>query len=165
MFSPWHESKSTLYLESQDYAVKLSASPARNSTGQGASRWRKSKTRRSPSSPQIHQKYIYMWNCSYRTPTERWQKTSDLPKGKKLPTYLGRTKEKKGIPRDTAGSSKQRAVTHGHSTTLPHSISSTVHANIALLVTSRIFSIHISHSTTLLSWGEWLISSQKKFKL
>ena len=25
----------------------------------GASRWRKSKTRRSPSSPQIHQKYIY----------------------------------------------------------------------------------------------------------
>ena len=50
--------------------------------------------RRSPSSPQIHQKYIYMWNCSYRTPSERWQKTSDLPKGKKLPTYLGRVKEK-----------------------------------------------------------------------
>ena len=36
-----------------------------------------------------------MWNNSYRTPTERWQKTSDLPKGKKLPTYLGRAKEKK----------------------------------------------------------------------
>ena len=51
--------------------------------------------RRSPSSPQIHQKYIYMWNNSYRTPTERWQKTSDLPKGKKLPTYLGRAKEKR----------------------------------------------------------------------
>ena len=50
---------------------------------------------RSPSSPQIHQKYIYMWNNSYRTPTERWQKTSDLPKGKKLPTYLGRAKEKR----------------------------------------------------------------------
>ena len=33
-------------------------------------RW-KSKTRRSPSSPQIHKKYIYTWNCSYRTPTER----------------------------------------------------------------------------------------------
>ena len=49
---------------------------------------------RSPSSPQIHQKYIYMWNTSYRTPTERWQKTSDLPKDKKLPTYLGRAKEK-----------------------------------------------------------------------
>ena len=31
----------------------------------------------------------------YRTPTERWQKTSDLPKGKKLPTYLGRAKEKR----------------------------------------------------------------------
>ena len=36
---------------------------------------------RSPSSPQIHQKYIYMWNNSYRTHTERRQKTSDLPKG------------------------------------------------------------------------------------
>ena len=59
----------------------------------GASRWRKSKKWRSHSSPQIHQKYIYMWNNSYRTPTERWQ-TSDLPKGKKLPTYLGRAKKK-----------------------------------------------------------------------
>ena len=36
-----------------------------------------------------------MWNSSYRTPTERWQKTSDFPKGKKIPTYLGRAKEKK----------------------------------------------------------------------
>ena len=43
-------------------------------------RWRKSKTRRSPSFPQIQKKYIYTWNCSYRTPTERWQKTSDLQK-------------------------------------------------------------------------------------
>ena len=50
---------------------------------------------RSPSSPQIHQKYIYTWNCSYRTPTERWQKTSDIPKGKKLPMYLGRAKGKR----------------------------------------------------------------------
>ena len=55
----------------------------------GASRWRKCKTRRSPSSPQIHQKYIYMWNSSYKTPTERWQKTSDLPKGRKLPHVPG----------------------------------------------------------------------------
>ena len=38
---------------------------------------------------------MYMWNKSYRTPTERWQKTSDFPKGKKLPTYLGRAKEKR----------------------------------------------------------------------
>ena len=37
--------------------------------------------------PQIHQKYIYMWNNSHRTPTEHWQKTSDLPKGKKLPMW------------------------------------------------------------------------------
>ena len=58
-------------------------------------RRRKHKTRRSPCSPQIHQKYIYMWNNSYRTPTECWQKTSDLPKSKKLPTYLGRVKEKR----------------------------------------------------------------------
>ena len=59
------------------------------------SRWQKSNTQKSPSSPQIHQKYIYMWNNSYRTLTERWQKTSDLPKGKKPPTYLGRAKEKR----------------------------------------------------------------------
>ena len=67
----------------------------RNEKGGAGVRWWKSKTRRSPSSPQIHQKYIYTWNCSYRTPTEHWQKTSDLPKGKKLPTYLGRVKEKR----------------------------------------------------------------------
>ena len=54
-----------------------------------------SKMWRSPSSPQIHQKYIYMRYSYYRTCTERWQKTSDFPKGKKLPTYLGRAKEKR----------------------------------------------------------------------
>ena len=36
-----------------------------------------------------------MWNNSYRTPTERCQKTSDFPKGKKLPMYPGRAKEKR----------------------------------------------------------------------
>ena len=41
----------------------------------------RSKTWRSPSPPKIHQKYIYMWNNSYRTHTECWQKTSDFPKG------------------------------------------------------------------------------------
>ena len=56
--------------------------------------WR-SKTWRSPSSPQIQQKFIYMWNNSYRKPTECWQKTSDFPKGKKIPTYLGRAIEKR----------------------------------------------------------------------
>ena len=50
---------------------------------------------RSPSAPQVHQKYIYVKNNSYRTPIERWQKTSDFPKGRKLPTYLGRAKEKR----------------------------------------------------------------------
>ena len=34
-----------------------------------------------------------MWNNFYRTLSERWQKTSDFPKTKKLPTYLGRAKE------------------------------------------------------------------------
>ena len=61
----------------------------------GPSRWRRSKTWRSPSSQQIHQKYIYMWNNSYRTPTEHWQKISDFPKDKKLPTYLCKAKEKR----------------------------------------------------------------------
>ena len=51
--------------------------------------------RRLPSSPQINQKYIYMWNNFYRIPTECWQKTSDFPKGKKLPMYLGRAKGKR----------------------------------------------------------------------
>ena len=59
------------------------------------SRWWRSNTRRSPSSPQIHQKHIYMSNNAYRTPTERWQKTSDFPKVKKCPKYLRRTKEKR----------------------------------------------------------------------
>ena len=36
-----------------------------------------------------------MWNSSYRTLTERWQKTSDFPKGKKLLTHLGMAKEKR----------------------------------------------------------------------
>ncbi|XP_073657266.1 dual specificity mitogen-activated protein kinase kinase 5 isoform X2 [Tursiops truncatus] len=55
-------------------------------------KWWKSKTRRSPSSPQIHQKYIYTWNCSYRTPTERWQKTSNLPKDVKPSNMLVNTR-------------------------------------------------------------------------
>ena len=40
-------------------------------------------------------KYIYMWNNSYRTPTEHWQRTLDFPKVKKKPTYLSRAKEKR----------------------------------------------------------------------
>ena len=47
----------------------------------GRSRWQRSKTWRSPSSPQIHQKYNYIWNNSCRTSTEHSQKTSDFPKG------------------------------------------------------------------------------------
>ena len=50
---------------------------------------------RSTSSPQIHQKYFYKWNSSYRTPTEHWQRTSDFTKGKRTPMYLGRAKEKR----------------------------------------------------------------------
>ena len=59
------------------------------------SRWWRSKTWRSPFTPQIHQNYIYMWNNSYRTPTECLQKTSDVPKGNKHSTNMGRAKEKR----------------------------------------------------------------------
>ena len=38
----------------------------------------------------IHQHVEQLQNTS-----EHWQKTSDFPKGKKIPTYLGRAKEKK----------------------------------------------------------------------
>ena len=77
------------------YTVEYYSVIKKNDILGGASRWQKSKMWRSPSSPQIHQKYNYMWNNPYRTPTECWQKTSDLPKGKKLPTYPGRAKEKR----------------------------------------------------------------------
>ena len=61
----------------------------------GPSRWWRSNTWRSPSSPQIHQKYIYMWKNSYRTPTEPWQKTSECPKDARgRPTCRGRAKSK-----------------------------------------------------------------------
>ena len=36
-----------------------------------------------------------MWNNSYRTPAERWQKTLEFSKGNKIHTYLGRAKEKR----------------------------------------------------------------------
>ena len=59
------------------------------------SRWWRNKTWRSPSSPQIHQNYTYMWNNSYRTHTECWQKTSDFPKDTlRRPTHRGRAKSK-----------------------------------------------------------------------
>ena len=48
---------------SQYHVIKMSRSG-------GASRWQKSKTWGSSSSPQMHQKYIYMWNNSYRTLAE-----------------------------------------------------------------------------------------------
>ena len=51
-----------------------------------------------------------MWNNSYRTPTERWQKTSGFPKGKKIPTYLGSEKEKKKNQRQK---NRDRAYTSG----------------------------------------------------
>ena len=60
------------------------------------SRWQRSKMWKSPSSPQIYQKYIYMWKKSYRTPTECWQKTPDFPKCKKIPTsWVGQKKKEK----------------------------------------------------------------------
>ena len=43
-------------------------------------------------------KYIKNTSTCGTTPTEHllcWQKTSDFPKGKKIPMYLGRAKEKR----------------------------------------------------------------------
>ena len=54
---------------------------------------------RSPSSPQIHQKYICMWNTSYRTATECWQKTSDFPRARNSPrTWVGQKKRDRTCP-------------------------------------------------------------------
>ena len=65
------------------------------------SRWWRSETWRSPSSSQIHQNYIYLWNNSYTTPTERWQKTSDFPKSKNYPrTWVGQKKKQRQKNRD-----------------------------------------------------------------
>ena len=61
----------------------------------GPSRWRRRKTWRSPSSPQIHQKYNSMWKNSCRTPTECWQ-AEDLrpPKRQETPHVPGRVADK-----------------------------------------------------------------------
>ncbi|XP_049571920.1 COX assembly mitochondrial protein homolog isoform X7 [Orcinus orca] len=79
-----HPAKHLRHVEKDVLIPKIMREKARERCSEqvqgGASRWRKSKTWRSPSSPQLHQKYIYTWNTSYRTPAEHWQKTSDLPK-------------------------------------------------------------------------------------
>ena len=85
----------TLRPEIKLFGKLLSKVIFKNPKVEGPLRWWRNKTWSSPSSPQTHQKYIYMWNNSYRTPTEGWQKTSDFPKSKKFPTYLGRAKEKR----------------------------------------------------------------------
>ena len=46
------------------FQMKCGSSSKRRCEERGPSRWRRSKMWRSPSSPQIHQKYIYMWNNS-----------------------------------------------------------------------------------------------------
>ena len=66
----------------------------RTTTYKGLSLWWRSKMWRSPFSPQMHPKYICMWN-SYRTPTECWQKTQDFQKGKKSPQNEAGQKIKK----------------------------------------------------------------------
>ena len=57
---------------------------------------------------------------SYRTPTERWQKTSEFPKGKKLPMHQGRAKEKRKkrdkrigtVPAPLGGSCEEEMLPH-----------------------------------------------------
>ena len=95
------------WLEHQEPVIHM----AQNKRERGGASWRQeSKMRRPPSSPQRHQKYIYMLNNSYRTSTERWQKTSDHPKGKKLHTYLGTINEKR---KKTETKNRDRTCTSG----------------------------------------------------
>ena len=77
---PIQTNKNAVKLQYKINIQKSVAFLCTNNEIEGHSREQRSKTWRSPSSPQIHQKYDYMWN-NYRTPTECWQKTSDFPKG------------------------------------------------------------------------------------
>ena len=65
----------------------------------GNGRWWRSKTESSPSSPQIHQKFIRTWNNSYRTTSEQQQKTPNFQQGKVISSEYSRAKDK-GIKRD-----------------------------------------------------------------
>ena len=57
-------------------------------------RWQKSKTRRSPSSPQIHQKYIYMWKCSNKHPLNAGRRPQTSQKARNSPrTWVGQNKK------------------------------------------------------------------------
>ena len=51
------------------------------------------------SSPQIHQKFIWIWDNSYRTTSEQQQKTLNFQKGKTISLEWGRAKDK-DIERD-----------------------------------------------------------------
>ena len=44
--------------------------------------------------PQIHQKYIYMWNDCHRLSTECWQKTQTSERTRKSPHNLVEQKKK-----------------------------------------------------------------------
>ena len=48
---------------------------------------------RLPPSLQIHQKFISIWNNSYRTSSESWQKTPDFQKGKPISLEEGKSKD------------------------------------------------------------------------
>ena len=58
------------------------------------SRWLRNKKARSASSPQIHQKFICIWNNSYRTSSECWQNHPNSQKGKPVSLEQGRAKDK-----------------------------------------------------------------------
>ena len=53
-----------------------------------------SKMGRLLSSPQIHQKFIWIWDSSYRTTSEQQQKTLNFQKGKTISLEWGRAKDK-----------------------------------------------------------------------
>lgn len=51
-------------------------------------------------SSQVHQEYIYKWNNFHRAPAEDWQKTWTPKRETKIPSQLGRMKERKIVKRN-----------------------------------------------------------------
>ena len=68
-----------------DFAVVSQVTDIKDRDAGGPSTWQRSKTGRSPSSLQIHQKYIYMWNNSYTTPMKAGRRPQTSQKARKYP--------------------------------------------------------------------------------
>ena len=51
-------------------------------------------------SSQVHQEYIYKWNNFYTAPADDWQKTWTPKRVTKIPSQLGRMKEREKVKRN-----------------------------------------------------------------